>query len=112
MFVMGLESLEHEMSRGKMVDEMSFSRRDPVPDKLASLRFQMYVALAEVDGSGQGRDPSSQGSNPCRSASRVSFLLHSTQLDFPRSRIKSDGQVESFRVKAVRCVPLEVTLKR
>ena len=30
---MGLESLEHEMSRGKMVDEMSFSRRDPVPDK-------------------------------------------------------------------------------
>ena len=61
--------------------------------------------------SGQGNEPSSQASNPCCRVMREIVQLHNTQLDLPRSRSRSVGQVMSEKVQMVSLVPVGVTAK-
>ena len=61
--------------------------------------------------SGQGNEPSSQASNPfCRATSKI-VRLHNTQLDLPRLRTRSVGQVMPVKVQTASLVPVGVTAK-
>jgi hypothetical protein len=79
--------------------------------RAASFRFQMKCASGERDASGQDREPSSQGSNPCWSASKERCSLHSSQFALLRSRMRSEGQDVPARVQTVRRMPLAVIPK-
>jgi hypothetical protein len=79
--------------------------------RAASFCFQIKCVSEEREASGQDREPSSQGSNPCWSASKDRLLLHSSQFALPRSRMRSEGQVVPARVQTVRRMPLGVTPK-
>ena len=57
--------------------------------KVLRVRSSDNTASGAAVASGQGREPSSQGSNPCWRVTRVSVRLHSTQLYFPRSGMRS-----------------------
>ena len=61
--------------------------------------------------SGQGNEPSSQASNPCCRAMREIVWLHNTQLDLPRLRLRSVGQVMPEKVQMVSLAPVGVKAK-
>jgi hypothetical protein len=81
------------------------------PRTAPSFCFQIHSASAAILASGQGSEPSSQGSSPCCSVCSLRVRLHSIQFDFPRSRIRSAGQVVPFMVQTVILIPLGVIPK-